>query len=250
MTIGLIGYGRFGKFLAHHLAKSATVYVYDRRPAAIRLGKGRIHRAALPLVASREVVILALPVSSLRPALKAIRPHLRAGTLVLDVCAAKVTPARWMRELIPPRVRILGTHPLFGPSSARESLEGKRIVLCPVRIPRRMLATVRRVLRRKGLVPLVMTEEAHDLLVAETVFLTQYTGRLLLSFPLGVWDHVTPNYAALRRMMETAAGDSWETFADMVRHNSHTLPVLRALGEGHTLLERRLRTPGVKRGEG
>jgi hypothetical protein len=95
-----------------------------------------------------------------------------------------------------------------------------------------------------------MTEEAHDLLVAETVFLTQYTGRLLLSLPLGVWDHVTPNYAALRRMMETAAGDSWETFADMVRHNSHTLPLLRALGEGHMLLEKRLGAPGVKRGEG
>jgi len=35
-------------------------------------------------------------------------------------------PVRWMRELLPPDVAILGSHPMFGPDSAAESLQGRK----------------------------------------------------------------------------------------------------------------------------
>lgn len=240
MTIGIIGYGRFGRLAARYLSREAHVAVYDTRPVTVPRGAARIRKAPLPVVASRRVVVLAVPVSSMRDALRSMRPYLVPGSLVIDVGAVKTLPARWMRAAIPKSVSILATHPLFGPDSASRSLRGRIVVLCPVRIGTARLRAVRKALHRKGLRSIVMKVEEHDRMAAETILATQYVGRLVAHAGLSKWPAVTANYARLLAMVDIARRDSKDLFVDMARFNPYGRAVARAFRRSQERIAREL----------
>ena len=41
-----------------------------------------------------------------------------------------------MSKILPEKVEIIGTHPLFGPQSGRAGIAGMRVAFCPVRTTR------------------------------------------------------------------------------------------------------------------
>jgi prephenate dehydrogenase len=242
MTLGLIGYGRFGRLAARYLSRHVTVLVYDPGlPRRARSRKG-LRFVSLSEAASQDTVIFSVPVSLLEDALKSARPHLRPGTVVIDVCAVKVLPARWMKRILPKNVHILGTHPLFGPDSAARTLQGRTIVVCPIRIPPKHLSTIIRHLRRKGLVPAVMSVDEHDRMAAETIFLTPYLGRIVGQAGLRRWPKVTFNYRNLLRLADVAERDSFTLLADMARFSNRGERVLLALKRAQATLDSRLHT--------
>jgi prephenate dehydrogenase len=246
MTIGLIGYGRFGAFVAPLLAKRATVLVYDaRRLRSATLPRG-VRRGRLEEVAAQKVVLLCVPVGELRSVLRRIRYFLRAGSLVIDVCAVKGAPVRWLKQLVPRGVGILGTHPFFGPDSAKDGLSGLTVVLCPIRIDGVQLSTVLRELHRKGVETVFMSADDHDRLMAETIFLSQYVGRLVGGSGATGWPPVTRNYAHLLSIVNTVRNDTPELFADMLRFNPHGKKLLRDLEKTHRRLLRGARRKGEK----
>ena len=55
-----------------------------------------------------------VPVSRLNEVVIGIGPHLRPGTLVLDVGSVKIIPAGIMLRGLPPHVGIVATHPCSG----------------------------------------------------------------------------------------------------------------------------------------
>lgn len=230
MTIGLIGYGRFGRFAAKHLASHDTVVVHDPAIRRISSTKKRIIRGSLSEAASQQLVILALPVSEMRAVLIRIRKLVRPGSLVVDVCAVKEQPSHWMKEILPRSVRILGTHPLFGPDSASKTIRGHHIAVCPVRVNRLELDRIRQTLRQAGLVPHVMTVQRHDRMMAETILLTQFVGRVVSRASLGKWPVLTRNYRTLVDLVDVTRHDTRQLFVDMVRFNRHGGAVVRSLG--------------------
>lgn len=240
MTVGLIGYGRFGKLAANLLAKRVRVIVADRKKPALRGVSANIAAGSIAEAASQEVVILAVPVSGLVALLRQIRGHVRPGALVVDVCAVKAKPTRWMKTILPRTVEILGAHPLFGPDSCRGSLEGHTVVLCPVRTSRRRLAEVRRALRREQARSLVMLPDRHDRMIAETIFLTQYIGRMVGKAGLGRWTGVTVHYDRLQSIVEAAIHDSPRLFGDMWKYNAHGARVGAALRKAHAAILKQL----------
>jgi len=88
--------------------------------------------SSLAETAACRVVLLACPVETLEVVTKAISPHLRPGAVVLDVGSVKMIPAEIMCRNLPEHVGIVGTHPLFGPQSARDGIRGLKIAICPI----------------------------------------------------------------------------------------------------------------------
>ena len=241
MTVGIIGYGRFGSLAASLIAREAKVVVYDRRrvlPGTLPAG---VVRGSLQQVASQRVVILAVPVSSLQSILEAIRSFVKPGSLFIDVCAVKKLPIRWMKAMLPRTVEILGTHPLFGPDSCEGNVKGLRVVMCPVRGDEKTWRTVRRVLTRKGVVVSEMPPDAHDRMVARTVFLTQSIGRMLTAAHLAEESGGTVHFGHLRSIANVAARDSEQLFLDMYRYNPHARTMVQTLGAAWERLGRKLR---------
>lgn len=125
MSLGLIGFGAFGQLAARHLALHCELLIHDPDPS------GDADFVALSDAAACERVILAVPVQAMAEAAKAIAPHVREGARIYDVGSVKIAPMQALRENLPGHVEIVGTHPLFGPQSARDGLTGLPIVLCP-----------------------------------------------------------------------------------------------------------------------
>ncbi|HTK82122.1 MAG TPA: prephenate dehydrogenase/arogenate dehydrogenase family protein [Bacteroidota bacterium] len=215
--IAIIGYGRFGKTAAHHLKKHFRVTVADSRRIT-KLEPG-VRRESIENAASKRIVILAVPIHRLTLLLKQISPFVTPGSLICDVCSVKEEPVKWMKQYLPSTVDILGVHPLFGPDSARQSLEGRTAVLCPVRISAARLRRVRSMLQKLRLTIGRMSPAQHDRLMAKTLFLTQMIGRGLGQVNLPETRYATQHFRFLHQLVNTANNDTAELFNDMYRYN-------------------------------
>lgn len=204
-TAGIVGFGAFGALVARHLAPHCRVVAFDLQPRHAE--DLPVSFCDLPTAARSDVLILAVPVSALADAIRALRPHLRPGTIVIDVGSVKIEPVRIMLEELPPFVEIIGAHPLFGPQSAKDGVAGHRIAWCPVRgrSAGRIAAFLRRVLK---LDVIHSTPDAHDREMAVVQGLTHLIAKVLVRME------------PLPGRMATRSFDLILQATDMVRHDA------------------------------
>lgn len=80
---------------------------------------------------SAEIVILAVPIDVTYQTIKEVAPHLKEGSLLVDVTSVKEEPAYTMQESVPEGVEFLPSHPMFGPRV--RSMDGQVVVLTPLK---------------------------------------------------------------------------------------------------------------------
>ncbi|OSQ48809.1 prephenate dehydrogenase [Thalassospira alkalitolerans] len=207
-SVGIFGFGAFGQLIARHLAPYFSLLVHDRNAdVSASAGQGNVRCADLVATAACDIVILAVPVSQMASVISDISSHLRPGAIVLDVGSVKIEPARLMRAGLPDHVDIIGTHPLFGPQSARAGIAGLKIAICPVRGQRfrRVAAFLRRTL---GLNVFVVTPEEHDREAAIVQGVTHLIAKVLVRMD------------PLPTRMTTASFDLLVGATEMVRHDA------------------------------
>ncbi|BCB18897.1 prephenate dehydrogenase [Bosea sp. ANAM02] len=224
-TIGIMGFGAFGRLMTRHLQSHFALRICDpaSAPAADASGKG-LRPATAAEVASCDLVILAVPVPAIPEAIAALRPHLRAGAIVLDVGSVKIGPARAMQAALPDDVEIIGTHPLFGPQSARNGLAGLKVALCPIRgkSTPRIAAFLRHVLKLKVI---VTTADAHDREVAMVQGLTHLIAKILVRMEPLPRTMTTASFDLLMQATEMVRYDAPNVFMAIERANPHAKAV-------------------------
>lgn len=225
LSVGLIGFGAFGRLIAHHLAPHARVLAHDPFVAADAFGPDAV-AVDLATAAACPVVILATPVSGLREAARAAAPHLRPGALVVDVGSVKLVPAAILREELPAHVAILATHPLFGPQSARNGIRGLKVAVCPVRgrPGLRAAAFLRRVL---GLEVVLTTPEAHDREMAVVQGLTHLIAKVLVRMEPLPTRMTTRSFERIMEAVGMVRHDAPEVFSAIERRNPFAPAVRR-----------------------
>jgi prephenate dehydrogenase len=225
ITIGIVGFGAFGRLIAQHLHPYFQLYAFD--PAAPAAGRDEslgVTFADIATVAKCRIVVLAMPVNQLEQAIAAIGPHLQAGTLVLDVGSVKVIPADIMRRDLPAHVDIIGTHPLFGPQSARNGIKGLKIALCPIRGKQvnRVAAFLRKTL---GLTVFITTPEAHDQELATVQGLTHLIAKVLVQMEPLPTRMTTTSFDMIMKAVEMVRYDAPEVFLAIERSNPYSASV-------------------------
>lgn len=236
-SVGLIGFGQFGQLAAQVLTSHFDVQVADPAPTtAATAGDIGVSVGSLAEVASREIVIFAVPVIAMEAVFRAAAPLLQPGALVIDVGSVKMLPVRWMIEILPPHVDLVATHPLFGPQSARTGLEGLRLVVCPIRGDRhdKVVAFGRSL----GLTVTVTTPEEHDREMAYVQALTHLIGRSLVN--LGIPDEQlkTASYQHLLELCSLIGADTFELFTAIQTQNPFAAEVVeKFVGEAQSLLD-------------
>jgi prephenate dehydrogenase len=219
--IGIIGFGRFGKLASRYLAQDFDVFVYNRADKSPEINSAGARAASLETVCAQEIVIPCVPISTLRGFLKDIAPLIKPDALVVDVCSVKEYPIRWMKAILPGTVSILATHPMFGPDSAADSLVGRKICLCKVKMSEKQYGNIKSYLEAKGLVVIEATAAKHDEQIAVSLALTHLIGRTLSEFGARRLDIDTEGYKRLLHILEVVERDSWQLFADMHRYNAY-----------------------------
>ncbi len=216
-TIGLMGFGAFGQLVARHLAPHFTLLAHD--PGAEQKTDG-IRFVDPKTIGGCDLVILAVPVSEMAAAIRQIRDHLKPGTIVADVGSVKVGPAAVMARELPSHVEILGTHPLFGPQSARTGLAGHKVALCPVRggSALRIGAFLRKVLRLKVY---VTTPDAHDREAAVVQGITHLIAKVLVQMEPLPKRLTTASFEHILAAVEMVRYDATSVFQAIERQNPY-----------------------------
>jgi len=235
-TLGLIGFGQFGRLAAEKLKPHFDILVTDVADSSAEAAALGVAFGSLQDAARREIVIVAVPVMAMKATFEAMAPDLQPGALVVDVGSVKVLPAQWMLEALPAHVDIVATHPLFGPQSAMTGLEGQRLVICPVRGDRH--EKIAELAASFGLVPSITTPEEHDQEMAYVQALTHLIGRSLVN--LGIPDEAlkTTSYQHLLELCRLIGDDTFELFTAIQTLNPYAAEVVGAfVGEAQGLLQ-------------
>lgn len=219
--IGIIGFGRFGQLATRYLARDFDVQVFNPSDKTAEIREIGARAASLRSVCQQKIVILCVPISSLREVLAEIGPLLKRDRVVVDVCSVKVYPVQWMEALLPENVSILATHPIFGPDSASDSLKGRKIFLSPIRIGKKPYQKIRSYLASKGLEILESTPADHDEQIAISLALTHFIGRTLSEFGANPLNIDSEGYKRLLRILDVVQHDTWQLFLDMHRYNPY-----------------------------
>lgn len=215
MKVGLIGRGRLGQLIEYYLGQDVDLAIYE----ANQEHRSPTRDADLESVCQRPIVIAAVPISELESLLKEVSPLLAPGTLFIDVCSVKTVPINLMKGHLPESVQILGTHPMFGPDSAKKTLFGSKIVFCPERIEPSLLQQITLYLEQVGLNVITTTPEEHDRQISHSLLITHLVGRTLMDFKAESLVIDTKGYRRLMKILEVVENDSWQLFVDMIQYN-------------------------------
>lgn len=217
MKIAIIGFGRFGKVFAELLLPHGEVVVVSSK----KIEDDRFSQVELSEISDCDWVIPCTPISTLERFLKEIAPHLKKGALVMDVCSVKVYPCQWLTSVIPPDNEVIGTHPMFGPDSVRNGLEGLQMVVCPLRQSSETLDKVKSLFGGMGLKIIETTPEDHDRQAARSLSLVHFIGRGLGEMKIAKQEIMTLGFERLLTVNETVNNDTWQLFLDIQKYNPY-----------------------------
>lgn len=220
MKVAIIGHGRLGSLLANNLGQDFDIGVYEENPN-IQIFKPHRRLKNLQELIDYKIIILAIPINKIESFCQNDFNFLKPGTLFIDTCSVKSIPLEHMKKGLPSNVEILGTHPMFGPDSAKDTLWGNKIVLCPERINDYHLENIKKYLERHGLKVIVTSPEQHDKDIAHSLGLTHLIGRALIEMQAKNLEIDTKGYRRLIKILETVENDTIELFKDMNLYNPY-----------------------------
>jgi arogenate dehydrogenase (NADP+) len=126
LTIGIVGFGNFGQFLAKRFVKCGHDVIATSRgdyyATASELGVAYYRDPDDFCEAHPDVVIFATSILSTETTINAFpTQRLRRNTLVCDVLSVKQFPKQLFLTKLPENFDIVCLHPMFGPDSGKGS---------------------------------------------------------------------------------------------------------------------------------
>lgn len=123
--LGIVGYGDFIHFFIPYLKPFFDeIMVYSRREISIDAQRVGAIQKSFEEVCSCEFVCNGVVVQYFEETLKKMIPYLQEGACVFDVCSVKEIPIEIMKKYVPKYCEIIATHPLFGPNSGKNGIDG------------------------------------------------------------------------------------------------------------------------------
>lgn len=216
MKIAIIGYGRFGKLFTNILKPFGTVYAMTEQ--ALEEG---ISKISLEGLVEMDLVIPAVPISAFKETLQKIKPHLKPGVILMDVCSVKVYPCQWLLECAPADAQLIGSHPMFGPDSAKNGLDGLQMVFAKLRADDKTYEEIKNFFASLQLKIIETTPEKHDRQMANCLALVHFLGRGLGRMEVKKQEITTLGFERLLAVNETVNNDTWQLFFDMQKYNPY-----------------------------
>lgn len=253
LRIGIVGFGRFGQFLAKKFGASHDVLVASRSDRAAEAAEAGVEYFSLGdddelrSFLNVDVVVLAVSIVSFEDALERIRGLVDRAQppMVVDVLSVKEHARRAMVDKLPDEVSVLCTHPMFGPDSGRHSWSGLPFVFDRVRIHDDAVDRCERFLsifEGEGCRMVELPCRQHDIFAANSQFLTHLVGRMLGETGLSLRKTPidTTGFESILRIVETTCDDSFDLFYGLYRYNHHSKSTLLSLRKALADLELRL----------
>ena len=192
LTIGIIGFGNFGKFITEQVPDTCSVLIHDPHASDHPSPHQRV--SIEDCITQSDIIFLAIPLSSYRTVLHTIKRHIRPTQLIVDICSVKTVPLRLLEEYLPKHKNILVTHPLFGPQTFDKSNPSNySLILCKSKgtLAEKVLSFCK---NEMGLTITKMSVAAHDKLMADIHALTFFIAKGLANLNITPHEITTPSY--------------------------------------------------------
>lgn len=238
MTVGVYGLGRFGAFWGQLLAQRFNVVGYNR--SSRRAVPDGVRSVSLEELCRSDTLFLCVSISAIESVVAEIAELLGPETVVADTCSVKVHPVRTMEQLLPKENGIIGTHPMFGPDSGQDGVDGLPIIVTPVRSSRAMVDRWIEQFSAFGLRVHEMSADEHDREAAYTQGITHFVGRLLKELDVQESAIGTLGYRKLLEVVEQTCNDPFQLFLDLQNYNPYTEDMRSRLRDSFDTLLARL----------
>lgn len=222
MKVAILGYGQFGSFMSKHLTPYAEVLVYARSVVDVPHG---VRQVALDEACGADVVIFSVPMSSFEDVCKEVQGKIPPTTIIADVTSIKSRPLQLLSTYFPQH-QILGTHPIFGPQSGKDGIEGLPIVLVQHTLNENIYTKIRTFFQTTLKLSVIeVTAEEHDVAMSHVQGLTHFIGRALSEMHISDTTLATQSYKQLLELVRLVGSDSWELFKTIENENPHASAV-------------------------
>lgn len=219
--IVIVGFGRFGSLLGNILKPYGNIFFIDEKSVSSEYAE----QIDFEDLKNMDWIFLAVPISSLKEILLKIKPFISEGAVVMDVCSVKVYPCKMLKKHLPKNVEILGSHPMFGPDSAKNGLRDLQMVFCPIRISKETFEDVLKIFRKLKLKIIETSPESHDKQGAMNLSLVHFLGRGLGKIGMEKQEITTLGFQRLLAVNETVNNDTWQLFMDIQKFNPYAKKV-------------------------
>jgi prephenate dehydrogenase len=222
------GYGGMGRFFAALLQKEGfevTINGPDELTGK-KIAKeiyAEFEKDPIEAVGGADIVIVSVPIKVTLDVIKEIAPHVKKGSLLMDVTSVKEKPCEYMDKYSPAGVEVIGTHPMFG--HRVPGLEGQVFILTPVR-SKKWLAWLKDFLAKHKARVYESTPREHDHVMAVVQGLTHFTyisiGKTLADMDFNVRESrkfSSPIYELMLDMVGRIIGQSPELYASIQMSN-------------------------------
>ena len=233
-TIGIIGFGRFGKILAQVLSTSYSIIIHDPEYK----GKEFPHKT-IEEVLKCEIIFIAVPIREFKNTVKSISQFKMYNATIIDVCSVKIYPVDIMVKYLPENVGIIASHPMFGPDSYSPFRELK-MVMSPVRDIYSKYDKLVATFTSQSISIVEMTPEEHDRDAAMSQGITHFMGRVLKESGVSSTKINTLGFNELLGVIEQTCNDSWDLFLDLQNYNPFTNEMVKKIEHGIEVVRKQI----------
>ena len=235
-SVGIIGFGRFGKVLANILQRGFAIKAYDPKPAGPFPG---VQFLDLDTVLNEKVVFIAVPIRHFESVIADISKKLKKETTLIDVCSVKSYPVNIMLKILPDHIGVIATHPMFGPDSYMSN-RNLKMMINNTRDLHNQYSFWKRFFADQGIQIIEMTPDQHDRLAAKTQGVTHFLGRMLKEFGIKKTNIDTQGFRDLLDLVGQTCNDTWELYADLQLYNPYTEDMVEKLKASTNKLDNQL----------
>lgn len=230
-TIGVIGYGNFGKVICHQLFPDNKIIVFTSSTTTSAFPRISFTQHFSEVAAKSDIIIPAVPTRAFAVVLDEIIPFLRPGSLILDVCSVKEYPVHILEKKVPNTVCAIASHPMFGPNSLlkkNNKIKNLKIVLHNISAPDTLFQSLCDYFARLGLILIHMDPTTHDTLAAKSQFFSLLVGEAAQQIRI---KHTSIDTPAAEIIIDTLPymGADRKIIEDMITYNRFCKPVLSQL---------------------
>ena len=235
-SVGIIGFGRFGKVLANILQRGFAIKAYDPKPAGPFPG---VQFLDLDTVLNEKVVFIAVPIRHFESVIADISTKLKEETTLIDVCSVKNYPVNIMLKILPDHIGVIATHPMFGPDSYMSN-SNLKMMINNTRDLYNQYSFWKRFFSDQSIQIIEMTPDQHDRLAAKTQGVTHFLGRMLKEFGIKKTNIDTQGFRDLLDLVGQTCNDTWELYADLQLYNPYTEDMVEKLKASTNKLDNQL----------
>ena len=260
-TVAIIGGGLIGTSLSLSIKKNNlcdVIKVYDsniqvRKKLKERLSPNEIYESLEDTVFNADLVVLCIPVGSMKEVAKSISKLLKDGCILTDTGSTKNSVIKDVKPYISQNIWFIPSHPLAGTENSGpeagfpELFKGKYWVIVPYySIPNEVMDNFSKFLSGSGAITEIMKPEYHDKILAITSHLPHLIAYTIVGTATDLedqtkYDVVRFSATGFRDFTRIASSDPIMWRDVFLNNKGAVLEMLQRFTEDLTYLQRAIR---------